>query len=150
MLRKLGQYLGGCFRMILLGSVMLSGVGCSSPEELTPEQASALVQRVEDRWQTIINRDFGATWEFASPNYRRVFSKRMYLGNFSYGLDWELTGIEVLNYDGRAAVASVVARVMTKSTKPTSAASKALGSRPISIRERWMFIDGEWWHIANI
>jgi len=123
---------------------------CSDSRELTPQQATALEERVWARWQTLSDRDFDKTWEFASPNYRSVFSKRMYRNKFSYGVEWELTEVNILNYDGRAAVASVGARVMTESTKPSSSALKAMGARPIIIRERWMFIDGEWWHIANI
>ena len=123
---------------------------CGDSRELTPQQATALEQRVWARWQTLSDRDFDKTWEFASPNYRSIFSKRMFRNKFSYGVEWELTAVNILNYDSRAAVASVAARVMTESTKPTSSALKAMGARPIIIRERWMLIDGEWWHIANI
>ena len=131
------------FLPLLLGA-------CSDSKEMTPERAAALEQRVWARWQTLMDRDFEKTWEFASPNYRSIFSKRMFSNKFSYGLEWELTEVKVVTYDGDAAVASVVTRVMTKSTNPTASAFKAFGSRPIIIRERWMFIDGEWWHIANI
>jgi hypothetical protein len=43
----------------------------------------------------------------------------------------------------------VVAGVMSKSTKQTSAASRALGAVPTTIREKWIFTDGEWWHSTN-
>ena len=103
-------------------------------------------QRVRDRWQTLIDRDFAAAWEYESPNYRSVFSKSMYKHQFSYGVEWELTGVEVVHYDASAAVASVVTRVMSRSTKPTSAASEAIGAVPIVFREKWFLIDGQWWH----
>lgn len=134
--------------LVWLALVMLVSA-CSDPDKLSQEQAQALEQRVQARWQTLMARDFEKTWEFATPNYRSVFSKRMYAKKFSYGVEWELTGVEVLNYDARAAVASVAAWVMTKPTKHTSTASKALGARPIIIREKWILIDGEWWHSAN-
>ena len=128
--------------------VLVAG-GCSDPDELSAQQSSALEQRVRERWHTIIDRDFEKTWEYSTPNYRGVFPKHMYGNNFSYGLEWELTDVEVLHYDGRAAVASVAARVMTKPTKHTSAASRAIGARPVTIREKWILIDGEWWHSVN-
>ena len=128
---------------------LVLATACSGPDELTPEQASALEQRDRDRWQAVIDRDFAAAWEYESPNYRSVFAKSMYKHQFSYGVEWELTGVEVVHYDAPAAVSSVVARVMTKSTKPTSAASKAIGAKPLSIREKWILIDGEWWHSVN-
>jgi hypothetical protein len=34
---------------------------------------------------------------------------------------------------------------MSKPLKQTSTASQALGAVPVSVREKWMFIDGEWW-----
>ena len=145
MMRSAGRFPGA----LLIVMLMAIGSGCSAPDELSPEQTAALEQRVRERWQTIIDRDFGATWEFETPTYRSVFPKRLYRYKFSYGVEWELTGIDVLHYDARAAVASVGVRVMTKPTKPTSAASKAIGALPVTVREKWMLIDGEWWHSAN-
>jgi len=149
MLRKLKQNAGHFSAALLVLVLALAGGGCADPEELSPQQAAALEQRVRDRWQTIIARDFEKTWEFETPNYRSIFSKRMYAKNFSYGIEWELTDVEILHYDGRAAVASVGTRVMTKPTKSTLAASKALGARPVIVREKWILIDGEWWHSVN-
>jgi hypothetical protein len=139
------SWLATALLMVLLSSLG----GCSNPNELSPEQAAALEQRVTQRWQTIINRDFDATWDFSSPNYREVFPRELYRFNYSYGVDWELTGVDILHYDSSAAVASVGVRVMTKPTKPTSAASKAIGALPATIREQWIRIEGEWWHSAN-
>ena len=146
MLRCKTKWVSGV--LALLFACVLAA-GCSEQDTLSEQQVGALEQRVRDRWQTLVARDFSATWEFESPNYRSVFSKSMYKHQFSYGVEWELTGVEVVNYDARAAVASVVVRVMSRSTKPTSAASKAIGATPIFIREKWLLIDGEWWHGVN-
>jgi hypothetical protein len=43
----------------------------------------------------------------------------------------------------------VVARVMSEPTKRTSTASELIGATPRNIRERWIFMDGEWWFSAN-
>lgn len=135
---------------ILVAALLATLLGaCADPDTLSEQQAGALEQRVRDRWQTIIARDFDRTWEFETPNYRSVFSKQLYAKKFSYGVEWELTEVEITHYDGRAAVASVAARVMTKSTKHTNTASQALGARPIIVREKWMLIDGEWWHSSK-
>ena len=132
--------------LLLVVMILGLGVGCTDTEELTPEKADALTQRVEARWQALVARDFRAAYEFETPNYRSVFTPAMYEKRFSYGVEWELTGVDIIHYDARAAVASVVARVMSRSTKPTSAASKALGALPVRFREKWLLIDGEWWH----
>ena len=139
--------------VILLGSMLGTGLaGCErqgEPAAVEPD-LQRLEQRVRERWQAKIARDFDRVWEYSTPNYRRSFPKELYRRQFSYALDWELTSIEVLNYDADAAVASVAARVMTKPTKQTSAASIAIGAVPITIHEQWLYIDGEWWHSANL
>ncbi|MEP1471517.1 MAG: hypothetical protein ABJK25_11125 [Halieaceae bacterium] len=110
---------------------------------------SRLEQRVEQRWQARIIRDWETTWEYTTPNYRRIFPKRLYINKFSYAVDWELTGVEVVTYDARAAVASVAVRVMSSPTKQTSAASRSIGTVPVTFTERWLYVDGEWWYSAN-
>jgi hypothetical protein len=141
----------------VIGTLALSLVvalsGCQKApvesDELTAEQTQALEIRVEERWQARIAHDWGKAWEYSSPAYREVFPKHLYVKKFSYTADWELTGLEVTNYDPLAAVASVVVRVMSKPTKQTSAAAKALGPMPRELHERWILIDGEWWFSAN-
>jgi hypothetical protein len=125
--------------------------GCSgdtAPQAVEPDLAR-LEQRVRERWEAKIARDYGRVWEYSTPNYRRSFPKSMFALQFSYARDWELTSIEVVNYDGAAAVASVVVRVMSIPTKQTSAASIAIGATQDTIREQWLFIDNEWWYSAS-
>ena len=142
-------------KVIGVVAVLLTAVlsGCQKApvesDELSAEQIQALETRVEQRWQARIAHDWGKAWEYSSPAYREVFPKHLYVKKFSYTADWELTGLEVTNYDPLAAVASVVVRVMSKPTKQTSAAAKALGPMPRELHERWILIDGEWWFSAN-
>jgi len=140
------------FGLLVVGLLVLiagSSLVYSSEPKWDDAQRSALEQRVRDRWQALEHRDFEKAWEYNSPNYRAIFSKQLYEQKFSYAVEWELTGVEIVNYDGEAAVASVVARVMSKPTKQTSAASVAIGATPIEMRERWIFTDGQWWFSAN-
>ena len=73
----------------------------------------------------------------------------MYTLQFSYAVERQLTDVEVLNYDAPAAVASVTVRVMSKPVKLTSEASTSLGALPVTINEKWVFVDGNWWHSAS-
>ena len=128
-------------------TVLLSGCQEADiePAELTEAQNKALQLRVEERWQARIAHDWGKAWEYSSPAYREVFPKHLYVKKFSYTADWELTGIEVTHYDPSAAVASVAVGVMSRPTKQTTAAAKAIGPMQRSIGEKWLLIDGEWW-----
>ncbi len=149
----LARYSGFRAALALLAALVLAA-GCGQPAEevikkpaeLTPEQQSALLQRVEDRWHARIAGDWGKAWEYTSPSYREVFPKHLYVKKFSYAAEWELTGAELLHYDGVAAVASVVVRVMSKPTKQTSTASVLIGAIPRELREKWIFEQGEWWY----
>ena len=140
-------------RNILAISLVLFVAACTDSGQDLPDVAEPsledLERRVEERWQARIAHDWGRAYEYSSPAYREVFPKQLYVRKFSYTADWELTGIEVTNYDPLAAVASVVVRVMSRPTKLTSAAAKALGPMPRALHERWIFVDGEWWFGAN-
>jgi hypothetical protein len=150
MLQSYWKYLHSAALALVLGA-MLPIVGWAAvPEGLSAKQVEALELRVAERWQSMIDRDYGRTWEFCTPAYREVFPKALYVHNFSYAVQWELTSVEVVDYDAVAAVASVAVRVMSIPTKQTSSASKAVGAVPVTINERWIFIDQKWWHSANI
>jgi hypothetical protein len=138
----------------LAATLLLVAVSaCEQPDEtglgLSRAEVERLERRVEERWQARIAHDWGKAWEYSSPAYREVFPKHLYVKKFSYTADWELTGIEVTNYDPAAAVASVVVGVMSRPAKQTSAAAKALGAMPRNLHERWILVDGEWWFSAN-
>ena len=148
MLRTLFHRIQPFFFGVLLVSLGLS-VGCASGPKWDDAQRSILEQRVRERYQALVARDYNKAWEYSTPNYRAVFSKQLYVKKFSYALDLELTGVEVVNYDSDAAVASVVVRVMSKPTKQTSSASVGVGAIPFGRGERWIFANGQWWFSAN-
>ena len=149
MLRSLVNRGGALPASLVLAFALLASVACADPDTLSASQEAALKQRVTERWQVKAAKDFEALWEFNTPSFRGVFPKSLYVQKFSYMVDWQLTGVEVLNYDARAAVASVAARVMTEPTKQTSVASREIGAVPVNMREKWILIDGEWWHSTN-
>ena len=118
------------------------------PTNLTSDMEAALVARVEGKWRAMEAWDYATVYEYTTPKYREVFSKSMFLNKFGYDVRWELTGVDVLNYDAGAAVASVAVRVMSESAKQTTLAS-SIGALPDTIREKWFYIDGEWWNSAK-
>ncbi|MEQ8265298.1 hypothetical protein [Pseudohaliea sp.] len=144
----------GNLRNVLRGAVVALLVAvlaaCAGGPRLTEERKAQLLERAEARWRALEQRDFDTAWTYTSPAYREVFPKALYRHKFSYMVDWQLTGVEFLTYDARAAVASVAARVMSKPVKHTSAASAAIGAVPSVIHERWVYVDGEWWFSANL
>ena len=143
-LHRISPFLFGVL-LVFLGS---SG-GCASGPQWDDAQRSILEQRVRERYQALIARDFEKAWQYTSPSYRAIFSKQLYARKFSYAIDLELTGVEIVNYDSDAAVASVVVRVMSKPTKQTSTASFLIGTTPRSLGEKWVFSQDQWWFSVN-
>ena len=150
MLRDLRKAITGVLAVALLALAVAASASSEIPQGLSAKQAAALEQRVRERWQAMIAHDFGKVWEFNTPTYREVFPKSLYVHKFSYAVQWQLTSIKVVDYDADAAVASVAVGVMSQPTKQTSEASRALGALPTTIDEKWILIDGEWWHSAKI
>jgi hypothetical protein len=136
--------------LVLVLAGMWAGPGRAAvPQGLTAEQVAALEQRVRERWQALSASDYAKAWAYATPLYRSIFPEKMYALQFSYVVERKLTGVEVVNYDASAAVASVTARVMSTPLKQTSTASQAVGAVPVLLHEKWLFIDGEWWFGAS-
>ena len=136
----------------MLVVTVLACVSCSAmgpPKTLTEDDKTTLLKRVTERWQLIVKKDFASTYQYTTPKYREVFPKALYVNKFSYGVDMQLTGVEILHYDARAAVASVAVGVMSRPAKQTSVASNALGALPLTLNEKWIFVDGQWWHSAK-
>ena len=150
MLRYSGSLPRAVFGLLLLVALQAPASWADSVEGLSAAQVAALEKRVEQRWQALVARDYAAADAFSTPVYRSVFPKDLYVLQFSYAVERQLTGVEVLNYDAAAAVASVAVRVMSKPVKLTSTASQAVGAVPVTIHERWMLIDGEWWYSADV
>jgi hypothetical protein len=149
MLRYSGSLPGAVVGLLLLVSLLAPASWADTVQGLSAKQVAALEKRVEQRWQALVARDYAAVYEFSTPVYRSVFPKDLYVLQFSYAVERELTGVEVLNYDAAAAVASVAVRVMSKPVKLTSTASQAIGAVPVTVHEKWMLIDGEWWYSAD-
>jgi len=116
--------------------------------ELADEQQAALVKRVEEKWRAMERWDFASVYEYTTPNYRKVFSKPMFLNRFAYDIRWELTGVEILHYDAEAAVASVAVQVMSEPAKQTTSGPGG-GKLFTTVKEKWFLIDGEWWNNAK-
>ena len=130
------------YKFILIATVFIFGT--SSAEINTKE----LEQRAKARWDTIINYNFGETYNYETPNYRAVFTKDLYIGQFSHGMAWNLTKIEDIKYDRTTNVATVVLLVETK-PRNSKGLDATVKTASVEIREKWLHIKGRWWHSSS-
>ena len=124
--------------------------GCAGQAVLTQELQYKLVERIERRWEFYAVRDYTGTWDFSTPEYRRIFPRESYYKNFHGLLEMELTGVQLLAYDADAAVASVAVRVMISPRPGAPAASLAFGKRPSTIDERWKLVGDTWYFVDGV
>ena len=125
-------------------------LGCVGQAVLTQELQDKLIERIGLRWQFYVARDYTGVWEFSTPEYRKIFPRETYYKNFHGLLELELTGVQLLAYDARAAVASVAVRVMISPRPGAPAASLALGKSPTTIDETWKLVDGNWYYVDRV
>ena len=125
-------------------------LGCAGQAVLTQELKDNLVERIERRWKFYSVGDYSGTWDFSTPEYRRIFPRESYYKNFHGLLEFELTGVRLLAYDAHAAVASVAVRVMISPRPGAPAASLALGKMPTTIDETWKMVDGNWYYVDRV
>ena len=129
---------------LLLISMILAA--CSTSEGLSESKESDLIQRVSARWQCLERNDYACAYKFLSPAYRRVFTPEMYRNRYFSELERVLTGVKVVAYDRKAAVASVMIGVMSSSSTDASSASRAFSVVPSTLSESWIQVRGEWWY----
>ncbi|MFT4768625.1 MAG: hypothetical protein ACI8RN_001762 [Glaciecola sp.] len=137
-------------RRFLVVSIVIALAGCAGSQRMSEKSQAQLLERAEARWLALVERDWATAYEYTSPAYREIFSKSMYERKFSYMVEWELTSVDFVNYDARAAVASVAIGVMSRPVKQTSAASVAIGTVPTRFVEQWILVDDVWWYSANL
>jgi len=124
--------------------------GCASQSMLTDLLKQDLVQRVELRWGLLAGRDYIDAWQFSTPEYKKLFPQNTYYINFHGMIEYELTGVHLLAYDARSAVASVAVRVMILPRPGAPAASLAFGKTSTTIDEKWKLVDDSWYFVDGV
>tara|TARA_B100000902_G_scaffold178660_1_gene171936 strand:+ start:413 stop:856 length:444 start_codon:yes stop_codon:yes gene_type:complete len=125
-------------------------LGCAGQTSLNQQLQDKLVERIERRWEFYAAKDYAGAWDLSTPEYRKIFPRESYYKNFHGLLELELTGVRLLAYDARAAVASVAVRVMISPRPGAPAASLALGKSPTTIDETWKLVDGNWYYVDRV
>lgn len=104
-----------------------------------------LKERVEGRWQALIDRDFAAAYEYESPEFRKSYSPEKYMNQFGPQVRWHMATVRRISYDQRG-TAEVLVEIDHDFFLPS-------GDRPVRskayFRESWVYIDGHWWRNAT-
>lgn len=124
--------------LLMIGMVVAADAVTASPEQ-------ALRERVQARWDALIQRDFPTAYQFETPAYRDLYTEEDYLRGFGSTVIWEKAAVEQLAVDEEDA-ASV--QVQLQYTIPEYAV-RGLPGVTSRVTERWIQVDGEWWHVPE-
>jgi hypothetical protein len=100
-----------------------------------------LKERVQARWDAVINGDFKDAYAFETPEFRKANDPADYafrLGHAS--VRWHLASLKELRYD-RADQADAVVTIEYSFAISGGELARTSGNFP----ERWVFLDGDWW-----
>lgn len=117
----------------------------SSTSESVETRQAALKQRVMDRWDALIRKDFAAAYAFTSPEYRKLFSLNNFKGQFGNKTSWQR--VEVIKVDFKGDDAATVGITLHFAYYPPQAV-KALDMKTY-VNESWVFVDGQWWYLVQ-
>jgi len=108
----------------------------------------ALKSRIETRWQALAAKQYEKAYALETPNYRRVFPLKLFLNKFALGSTSRLEKILDVKYDPETRIANVLMRVNSRSTR---ASTKWATKMPLNtrIREKWLNIGGQWFHVNH-
>ncbi len=133
-------------RAIALTTLLL----CSQTGSSTPNNADldTLKSRIQARWQALAEKQYEKAYTLETPNYRKVFPVKLFLNKFALGSTSQLEKILDVKYDPKTRVANVLMTVKSHSTRASTqwATKIPLNSR---IREKWLNIDGQWYHVNH-
>ena len=141
----------GCATFLFAAMLLSSGcANLSSPDDVTraspvwlETQKPRIAQRAEARWKALISGDLAAAYQFASPEYRSVFSLQQFRAKFGTAVVWNLARVKSVKYDDTN-VAQVLVQVEYQA--PVGLQS-VKGVREMT--ENWLYSTDSEWYISE-
>jgi hypothetical protein len=109
------------------------------------DREQALRQRVQERWEALIRKDFAAAYQFEAPVYRAAYSLEQYQRGFGKGLIWEAITVDQVLFEGDE-VATVYVNMQYQMAQLIAGEVQRQSSL---LTEKWIRTDDEWWHVPR-
>ena len=105
-----------------------------------PEEAE-LRERVQARWNAVLEGKLDKAYTFETPEYRKAHSEQEYRAEFGRQVRWHVATLKDLRYDR----ADEVEAVITLDYSFALPGSAQLVRTSSDITERWVYSDHQWW-----
>ncbi len=115
---------------------------------LSPEAERALLQkRVEARWDAVLRGDYDLAYDFATPSYRKVYSRKHFFNQYARQVEPESVKVVKIEFQNPE---RTVARVWID----LGFSATGWGSNPVIhtstvVKETWVKEEGRWWRVEE-
>ena len=109
------------------------------PSAVSPE--AQVEERSMARWAARIAEDVQAEYAFQSPAYRALFSPQAWLAQQGRGLIWQAAEPQAVSCEPDVCTVRVRATYVFRNPLPFDANAP----RQVTLKERWVRLDGAWW-----
>jgi hypothetical protein len=102
---------------------------------------NALAQRVEERWQAMVEKDFDKVYGYNLPSYRQTNTLEQFKGRFGKAVTWREAEVQGIQYNGPES-ARVRINLEVEYVPSWGGAAQPAITR---VDEIWLNRDGTWW-----
>jgi hypothetical protein len=113
-------------------------------EALTPEQAALderLRERVQERWNAMIERDLIKAYEYETPAYRETHTPTDYARSFGALVAWHVATVKDVRYD---APHEAVVKLTLDVSFPVGGEEVRT---TVPLDDHWVYLEDEWWRV---
>ena len=117
------------------------GPGTSRADGVELPEEGELRERVQARWNAVLEGKLDKAYTFETPEYRKAHSEQEYRAEFGRQVRWHVATLKDLRYD-RADEVEAVITLDYSFAIPGSAETVRTSS---DVTERWVYSDHQWW-----
>lgn len=131
--------LGGCQQSVKPGD------NASATKTASAMTDDRLIQRHEERWAAVISVDFDKVYEYATPEYRALYSKTHLHNQYAAQIRRKAAHVANIRRDESDPTVAYVKTELTFQTLLPDGGN--IYQDQILLDETWKFSDGEWWFV---
>lgn len=113
---------------------------------VSAERDHVLRQRVHERWDALMKKDYATAYQFEMPVFRSAYSLQEYQRGFGDDIVWEKVEVDRLLFQGD----DVATIYLNMQYHPAKHVMEGVMPKITSMMtEKWILVDGQWWHVPE-
>lgn len=133
------------FKTAAAGLVLALASGCAGLGGPPAAPEAAVKSRADQRWQLLMAGRLDDAYQLLAPGYRAVKSAAAYREDVKPAVVWLSAEIASVNCEN----AEVCVAKVKLEAKPLLAPGFGNTKIVSHFDERWILVDGQWWHFPN-